>query len=187
MSLELLRQNLMRRALAGGIPYSVAIGMSNDELSKNQSDNATPAWKDQGEFRLLENLMFTPDIPIALIFVAVIARAFKTPEGRKQVIDFAEKFLETQARMVVALAQAGSGNMITAWAYSHLIAMMLEQNYMIRKGGAKSLVDGMNWITAANVLSNLLQGFSSTQSIAFDDGGVKGKGLLGTLGALSQI
>ena len=77
------------------------------------------------------------------------------------------KWLDTQARVMVALAQAGAGNLVNAWANSHLIAMMLEHNYMIRKGGAGGLIARMNWLTGALALAEIIGGISVPSTLVY--------------------
>ncbi len=124
---------------------------SNSNQTSDSNQNS-PQPVDLGQFRLLENI---PVIPVDWAMALLIIAALKKPEGREMLQAIAEKWLDSEARMVAALAQAGAGNVIVGWANSHLIAQILEQNYMIRKGGAKSLIDGMNWLTGATTLAEL--------------------------------
>jgi len=119
-----------------------------------------------GQYRLLENIFVPVDLAQALILIKLI----KTPEGQRLAEKFGEKWLDTQARMVVALAESGTGNIITAWAHSHLIAMMLEHNYMIRKGGAGGLVAGMNWLTGAVTLAEIIGDINVPSTLVFSGG-----------------
>lgn len=79
----------------------------------------------------------------------------------------AVKFMDTQARIIGNLAQAGAGNIITAYSHSFLIALMLEQNYMVRQRGADDLIASLNWLTAAQELVNIVQGFAVPEILNF--------------------
>lgn len=127
------------------------LGKPVQELTSNEIASALgSSSSDLSGFRLLENI----PVPVDWIGYLLIAKLIKEkPELLAKIVD---KWLDAEADMVHALAQAGAGNIITAWAHSHLIAMILEQNYMIRKGGAAGLVSGMNWLTGAEVASSFL-------------------------------
>ncbi len=119
------------------------------------------------DYRLLEDIIVPIDIAIALLILIVS----KAPEGQKLLEKFGEKWLESQTKMVVALAESGSGNIIVAWAHSHLIAMMLEHAYMIRKGGAAGIVSGMNWLTGAITAAEIIGNVAVPSVLAFSGGG----------------
>ena len=101
--------------------------------------------------RLLEQtavkLGFHPDDMFSL---ASVFMALKEPKMFRDII---VKWLDTQGRMVQALAQS-QHNPISSYANSFLIALLLEQQYFIRQRGADDLIGSLNWVWGANALSN---------------------------------
>lgn len=119
------------------------------------------------EFRLLENIMIPVDWAMALLLV----KAMKTERGAQLIEKFGEKWLDSEARIIQALAQSGAGNIITAYSHGHLIAMMLEHSYMIRKGGAGNWIGSMNWLTGATVIAEIFGSIAVPSVLAFSSGG----------------
>jgi hypothetical protein len=130
---------------------------------------------DPGDFRLMENII----IPIDYVQAFLLVKLAKEKEYGIIKEIFATRD-NTIARMVVALAHASAGNLISAWCGQHNIAMLLEHNYMIRKGGAKSLVDGANWLAGAAATSELVGAFTVPTTLVLGGGG-------SSAGALAKI
>jgi hypothetical protein len=112
--------------------------------------------------RLLEEGFPLP--PDYAFWVAIVYLLKNKPEMLKQIVN---KFFDTQAKMINSLAQSAAGNIITAYSHSFLIALMLEQNYMIRQRGADDLIVSLNWLTAAQELTNIVQGFAVPEVLTF--------------------
>lgn len=113
--------------------------------------------------RYLEN---TP-IPIDYLQALVLIKILKNPEGIETLQKLYATKMESEAKIITGLAQSGAGNIIVAWAHSHIIAMILEHNYYIRKGGAQGLIDGMNWLTGAITLSEIVGNVAVPSVLAF--------------------
>jgi len=127
--------------------------------------------------RLLEEgLPFPPDYAF---WVAIIYMMKKYP---KMLERLAIKYMDSQARMIGFLAQAGSANMITGYAHAFLIGLMLEQNYMIRQRGADDLIASLNALVisaeARDWLAQLMgsSGFNVPEVISFAQTGTVAKG-----------
>jgi hypothetical protein len=140
--------------------------------TSDNGDEPQPKVVDLGDFRFMENIFVPMDYVQALLLVKFI----KTPDGQALFERLAEKWLDTQKSMVISLAQAGSANLVSAWANSHLIAMLLEHSYLIRKGGAKGLMDGLNNLVAAEEAQKWFtaifgsEGLTFPQTVVFDQG-----------------
>jgi len=144
-----------------------------DELMRFISGSSDP-----GSFRFMENIIVPIDYVQALILVklakekeyGVIKEIFATRDNNI-------------ARMVKALAESGCGNIITAWTHSHIIAQVLEHNYMIRKGGTWAVIEGANWLTGALALAEVIGSFSVPATLVFG----ATKGAFSEAGALAKI
>lgn len=140
---------------------------------------------DLGEYRLLENVPF---IPVDVLQWALIYKILKQPKGYQMLVSLIKEHYKSVVDIVRPLAQAGTGNLVSAWTHAHLIAQILEHNYLIRKGGAKSIVDGASWITAGAWISGLIGGFSAPSSIAYSEKGEGEKSTkLSGLGTLASL
>ncbi len=96
-----------------------------------------------------------------------IIRIMKMPGGPEILQKVLHDWLQSQTQIMRALAESGSGNIIVAWAHSHIIAMMLEQNYMIRKGGAAGIMDGLNKLTGTITLAEIFGQIAVPSVLAF--------------------
>lgn len=134
-----------------------------------------PVPVDMGKFRLMENIIVPIDYVQALILVKLMKE--KEYGTIKEIFTVRDNNI---ARMVKALAESGAGNLITAWAHSHIIAQLLEHNYYTRKGAAEVLVSGMNWLTGAAATAELVGAFTVPATLVFGGGG-------GSAGALAKI
>ena len=130
----------------------------------------------------VSGLRFMENIPIPIDWAMTIAILKLAKERQWTILQNLVKIREDNiARMVSALAQASSGNLVSAWAGQHNIAMLLEHNYFIRQGGAAGLVSGMNWLTGGLALSEIVGNFSVPATLIF--GAASGM----EAGALSKI
>ena len=134
--------------------------------------------------RLLEEGLPIP--PDHAFWLSIVYMMKKEP---KMLERLAIKFMDTQARIIGNLAQAGAGNIITAYSHSFIIALMLEQNYMIRQRGADDLILSLNVLTAEQALAQLLQGFAVPEVLTFAATGVpiSPRGMAGLTGAAARI
>lgn len=156
-------------------------GMEAGAKTKAQSalNILTGTSEDLGEKRLLENI----PVPVDWVAALIIAKSLKTPEGLKFISVLGTKWLDAQAEMVHALAQSGAGNIISAYANAHLIAQILEQNYMIRKGGAAGIMDGLNKLVATEELKTFLSASINVPgTLVFSGKGSTGRVLKGLIG-----
>lgn len=117
--------------------------------------------------RLLEEGLPIP--PDYAFWLAIVYMMKKEP---KMLERLATKFMDAQARIIGGLAQAGAGNLVTAYSHSFIIALMLEQNYMIRQRGADDLIASLNVLVGAQALTNLLQGFAVPEMLTFAATGI---------------
>lgn len=117
--------------------------------------------------RLLEDGLPIP--PDYAFWVAIIYMMREQPAMLERL---AKQYMTTQGQIISHMAQAGAGNIITAYSHSFLIALMLEQNYMIRQRGADDLIASLNWLTGAQALTNLLQGFAVPEILTYATVGV---------------
>jgi hypothetical protein len=130
---------------------------------------------DMGEFRFMENIIIPIDYVQALLLVKL---------AKEKQYDVIKEIFATRdntiARMVKALAEGGGCNLISAWVNGHIIAQLLEHNYMIRKGGAVSIVQGANWLAGTAATAELVGAFSVPATLIFGGGG-------SSAGALAKI
>jgi len=148
--------------------------LQEGKITQEEADAATAT--DLGAFRFMENIILPIDYVQALLLVklakekeyGVIKEIFATRDNNI-------------ARMVKALAESGTANIITAWTHSHMIAQILEHNYMIRKGGTWAVMEGANWLTGAATLDALIGSCGNLATLIF--GGAGG----GSAGALAKI
>lgn len=116
---------------------------------------------------LEEGLPIPPDYAMWLFIIYSLK---KNPQMLERL---AVKWMDTQHRIITALAQAGAGNIVTAYSHSFLIGLMLEQSYWIRQRGADDLISGLNWLTGAEEAGSIIKdilgggGFSVPQVLQF--------------------
>lgn len=115
------------------------------------------------EQRLLEHI----PVPIDWVKWVLIARMLRTPDGTQHLMNFATKWIESITHMVNALAQSSAGNIVAAWGHTHLIAQILEQNYMVRSGAAQGIILGLNPLTAAITVAEIFGSIAVPASLAF--------------------
>jgi hypothetical protein len=117
--------------------------------------------------RLLEEGLPIP--PDYAFWLAILYMLKKHPAMLERL---AKTFMDKQATIISHLAQAGAGNIVTAYSHSFLIALILEQNYMIRQRGADDLIASLNVLVGAQALTNLLQGFAVPEVLTFAATGI---------------
>jgi hypothetical protein len=118
--------------------------------------------QDLGDYRFLENIVVPVDWAMALAVIKI------AKERKWDVLENLFKIREDNiGRMVVALAQSGTGNIITAFSHGHLIAMLLEHNYLTRKGSAKSWHDSMAWLTGATTIAEIFGQVAVPSTLVF--------------------
>lgn len=151
--------------LNSGIIKTVACP-TNIEDEGGKVDGEVTFGRDISDFRLAENI----PVPIDWILYIVLIKLLRDPKGLDVLKAIATKWLDTMARIGSSLAQASPGSLVSSWTHSHILAMMLEHSYMIRKLGARTLVDGSNWLTgvlaAAEVLGDVAGPASLVYSVA---------------------
>ncbi len=127
---------------------------------------------DQGDFRFLERTPLNSDyLTIDLLQWILILKIYqKNPDMLERLIEHRE---EAVTKMVNALAQAGSGSSMSAWANAHIIIQLLEHNYYVRKGGAASVVSGLNALAVVGAIKDI----ASAANIVFQGAGAFTKGL----------
>jgi hypothetical protein len=81
------------------------------------------------------------------------------------------KWMDMQEKIIHGLAQAGAGNIVSAYGSNFLIALMLEQNYLIRQRGADDLIASLNWIAGAEVAGNLFKDFAVPATLIYSASG----------------
>lgn len=148
-------------------------------IPKNASktNNSESDGGDLGDKRFLENV----PIPIDYVQLILLVKMLKSGDF-PTVMEHREKVI---AQMVSSLAESGAGNIVTAWTHSHLIAQILEHNYFVRKGGAKSIIDGANWITGALTIAEIFGAIAVPAALVFSGGGAAAA--LPAAGALGGI
>jgi len=136
-----------------------------------QSDPSQFKYKQLERPRMLEEGLPIP--PDYAFWAAIVYMMKKEPAMLERL---AKQFMETQGQIISHLAQAGAGNLVTAYSHSFLIGLMLEQNYMIRQRGADDLIASLNVLVGAQALTNLLQGFAVPEVLTFAATGIPIKG-----------
>lgn len=95
--------------------------------------------------RLMEDIPLPIDQAQSLLLFWMLSRKDGVPFIQK----IAHDYFDTIKHSITALAQAGAGNMITAYGHSLIISNMLEHNYMIHQGATRGLADALNWLVAS--------------------------------------
>jgi hypothetical protein len=183
MAMALWQAEKIRAALitAGATPEQAATW-----FRRAATKSGTDAENAEAEARVAEALQnkglpYTPlersrlleeGLPIPPDYAFWVAIVYMMKNEPKMLENLAEKFMDAQARIIGSLAQAGAGNIITAYSHSFLISLMLEQNYMIRQRGADDLIVSLNVLVGAQALTNLLQGFAVPEVLTFAATGV---------------
>ena len=168
--------------MSKGVPFEIASHLCKTKYpSASQNTNFPYVQTERPRF-LEEGLPIPPDYMLWL-FIAYNLK--KNPEMLEKL---ALKWMDTQQHIISSLAQAGAGNLITAYSHSFLIALMLEQNYMIRQRGSDDLIASLNWLTGAVELASLVTAFSVPATLVFAGmGGTFPTGTAGVLAALRSI
>jgi hypothetical protein len=158
-------------ALQSGCPPPETMTSDIEAVWTNQDFTAKVATSTLGDFRFMENILIPVDLAMAIAVLKMVK------DGKWDVLKDLYKTRDDNTRqMIVALAQAGSSNLISAWANSHLIGMMLEHEYRIRKGGATGLIEGLNALVISQSAMNWFtaifgkEGLSFPQIVMFDQG-----------------
>lgn len=110
------------------------------------------------------NLEFTP-IPIDWILWAVVKKLLKTREGMKTLERVVLKWLDTESRLGVALAQSSAGNPLAAYSSALLMGMMMEHNYMIKVGGAGNVQRGLAALQIGTFITQMANASSITYAV----------------------
>jgi len=126
---------------------------------------------------------FIPGFPPDIIFlISILWMAKHQP---KMLERLAMKYLDVHQHIIVGLAQAGAGNIVSAYAGNFLAGLMLEQNYMIRQKGADDLIASLNWLTGAELAASWFKDFSVPATLVF--AGAGGTFPTGTADVISAI
>jgi len=119
-------------------------------LAQDQNNTVANSNEFGTSLRLMENLPIPADQLQALIML------FLMWKDRPLLRDIAKMYFKTLESTMGHLAQAGAGNLITAWTHPILIANILEHNYMIAAGAAGGMEASTQWIAGAMTASNVL-------------------------------
>jgi hypothetical protein len=114
------------------------------------------------------NYFFEGLPPDVAVWVAIIYMMKHDPKMLERLV---LKYMDTQQQIIHGLAQAGAGNIISAYGSNFLIALMLEQNYMIRQRGADDLIASLNWLAGAEVAATLFKDFSVPATLIYSAAG----------------
>lgn len=161
-------KNIMSRASAPIGPDSTAEEIADRAAARallQQSVKSDPLefkYTQHERPRILEEGLPIP--PDYAFWLAIVYMMKNQPAMLERLV---KSFWDNQAKMISHLAQAGAGNLVTAYSHSFIIALMLEQNYMIRQQGADDLIASLNVLVGAQTLTNLLQGFAVPEMITF--------------------
>jgi hypothetical protein len=111
-------------------------------------------WTADHDARILETLPISPDQILGLI----ILFNMRNKEGLDFLKECFKKYMDTVNSISGHLAQAGAGNILTAYGHQILIASMLEHNYMIQAGGAGGLESVLTPLVVVSQAGSIIDG-----------------------------
>jgi hypothetical protein len=123
------------------------------------------------------SLRLMEDLPISADYWQALAVLFLMWKDRPMLERIIKDYFKVLSETMGHLAQAATGNLITAWTHPILIANILEHNYMIASGAAGGMEQSTQWIagalTGSSVLSAIFggRGFDVPSTIIYATSG----------------
>lgn len=158
-------QQIINDANAGNHEALATIYSAMQTSGSREDDKKDVPYTVYERFRVLEEALADTGIQPDHLFLLAIAYMMKNQP--KMLERLATVYMNNTAKMITALSQASTGNMITAYGSNFLMAMILEHNYMIRQQGADNFIVSLNWLVGSQALANILQQFAVPEMLTF--------------------